>query len=181
METYRCQKIWLWRQRTPKRLSVRTVRVGIKKLSRVGKRVPDTYFAFRFGAKLTFRGNQRICTSKNAHWRFLCPTYDNIFANKFLKLFNALCLVTRLVTLQEQPSLPPPCLVKILTADSWIKIYDIKKFVYDIKKFVCRQTCRLAILDNFKNYRYFCFELLNSWVFVEEGVAKEIYRWLCLR
>ena len=33
----------------------------------------------------------------------------------FPKLFNALCLVTLLVTLQEQPSLPPPCLVKMLT------------------------------------------------------------------
>ena len=132
METCWCQKIWLWRQRTPKRPSIRTMRVGVKKLSRVGKGVPDTYDAFRFGAKFTFRGNQRICTSKNAYWSFLCPTYDNIFANKFLKLFNALCLVTLLVTLQEQPSLPPPCLVKMLTG--WFmneNLCNIKKFVSD--------------------------------------------------
>ena len=37
-----------------------------KKLSRAGKGVPDTYVVFRFGSKLIFRGNQRICTSKNA-------------------------------------------------------------------------------------------------------------------
>ena len=87
-ETYRCQKCWLWRRRTP---DVRWV---------------------SFWRKVNhFRGNQRIWTIKNLDWSFLCPTYDNIFANKFIKLFIALCLVT----LQEQPSLPPPCLVKILT------------------------------------------------------------------
>ena len=61
-----------------------------KKLSRVGKWVPDMYVAFRFDAKWTIfnRGNQRIWTSKNLDWSFLCPTHDNIFANKFLNLLR---------------------------------------------------------------------------------------------
>ena len=61
-----------------------------KKLSRVGKWVPDMYVAFRFGAKWTIfnRGNKRIWSSKNLDWSFLCPTHDNIFANKFLNLLR---------------------------------------------------------------------------------------------
>ena len=58
-----------------------------KKLSRVGKRVPDMYDAFRFWRKLNhFRGNQRSCSMKNQDRSVLCSTYDNIFRNKFLKL-----------------------------------------------------------------------------------------------
>ena len=38
------------------RPSVQTLEVGVKKLSRVGKGVPDMYVAFRFGAKLIILG-----------------------------------------------------------------------------------------------------------------------------
>ena len=35
---------------------VHSLGVGVKKVSRVGKGVPDIYVAFRFGLKLTFLG-----------------------------------------------------------------------------------------------------------------------------
>ena len=55
---------------------------GVKILSRVGRGVSDKYVAFRFGAKLTILGATNGCeTNKNVDWSFLCPTYENIFAN----------------------------------------------------------------------------------------------------
>lgn len=36
--------------------SVQPLRVGVKKLYRVGRGIPDAYLAFRFGAKLTILG-----------------------------------------------------------------------------------------------------------------------------
>ena len=114
-----------------------------KKLSRVGNKVsPRHVRCVSFWRKINhFRGNQRIWTSKNLDWSFLCPTYDNIFANKFLKLFIALCLVT----LQEQPSLPPLCLVKILTG--W--------FTYKLMKHL--EICLLTDLPT--TGAYFSFQL----------------------
>ena len=38
------------------RLPVQTLEVEVENLIRVGKGVPDIYFAFRFGAKLTIFG-----------------------------------------------------------------------------------------------------------------------------
>ena len=126
-----------------------------------------------------FRGNQQICTRKNLDWSFLCPTYDNIFANKFLKLFIALCLVT----LQKQPILPPPCLVKILTVDSWMKTYATSRNLFADR--LANNGSLFFISVNFWNYCvlvwilpsqngiqllssfYFCFG-----VFVKESAAR---------
>ena len=37
-------------------MKIRTLRVGVKNLTRVGKGIQDVYLAFLFGAKLTILG-----------------------------------------------------------------------------------------------------------------------------
>ena len=50
-----------------------------KKISRVGKGVPDMYVAFRFWRKINFsRGHQRSCSRKSLDLSFLCSTYGEI-------------------------------------------------------------------------------------------------------
>ena len=110
-ETYRWQKIWWWRQRTLGMDSGSRVK---NKLSRVGKGVPNIYFEFPFGAKLSLWENQRNCWGK--------ILMDISCVRKFRKQFSWLyfLLCTFSVTFWSQsmdnPS-PNLHLVKLLTGE----------------------------------------------------------------
>ena len=55
-------KIWLLRQLTGPSACT-TLGVGLKKLSRVGKGIPDMYIVFRFGAKIAiFRATNGVAS-----------------------------------------------------------------------------------------------------------------------
>ena len=58
------EKIWLSRWPTAERPSVQTLRVGIKKLGRVGEGISDVYLAFCFGSKL------EVALPQSKKWMF---------------------------------------------------------------------------------------------------------------
>ena len=69
-------------------LSIQTLRVGVKKLGRVENEVSDICVAVPFDEKLTIlRTTNGVARVKIWIEVFLCSAYNNIFGNKFLRLY----------------------------------------------------------------------------------------------
>ena len=171
MGTCRCQKIWLWSQRT--RPPVQILGVEGYKLSKVGKGVPDMHVAFRFRRKNShFMGNQRRCSSKNLDWSFLCSTYDRILRNNFLKL----CFLPdhAFGHIQGQPSLAAPL---GQNADTRINGWKLIQHLEICLPIDLRTTeAYFFISVSFKIIEFLCCRYKKNelfiWFCVEESVAK---------